>query len=339
VSDRAIIPSQALPPAIVQAVSLWADASTDASTQRRHDLIRDKTAALVGNGDRSAARGFYHYTGKAIQDVTALDVSDWRAHLESAGLSPASIYARVSRLSSFYAWLKSEPQFAEYVHTNPVNLSRPKAPKPYQSDKTQALDDTDAAALLRLVREDAKGGDLAAKRDYAMLRFYFATGKRRAEIAGLRWGDVKASAGKIVLNTREKGGLYRTTEITDPGVSAALFDYLRASGRAPDTLADDAPLWLRHDRAATGQQAVTSHGFVKALKVYAQRAGIGDMHLHQTRHTVARMVGEESGNMSDVQAILGHENQATTKVYLQRVSVKRDKYSQAIADRLGLDED
>lgn len=187
-----------------------------------------------------------------------------------------------------------------------------------------------------------KGGDLAAKRDYAMLRLYFATGKRREEIVRLTWGDLRMN-GKLILTTKHKGGLYGATEIEDEGVRTALLDYLKASGRwngETNTPALDsaARLWLRHDRAAQPGQAVTSHGFVKAFKRYAQRAGLGDIHLHQIRHTVARMVGEQSGNLSEVQTVLGHSNITTTRVYLERVAVKRDKHSRAIAARLGVDD-
>jgi integrase len=194
------------------------------------------------------------------------------------------------------------------------------------------------------VREKALSDNLPAKRDYALLRFYFATGKRRAEIIGSRWRDLDFHEDVIIVQTQEKGGLYRATEIKDAGVKSALFAYLRATERWDERnneplMEVEMPLWLRHDRAAGKRpQPLTSHGFVKALKEYAQEAGLGDIHLHQTRHTVARLVGEQSGNLADVQTVLGHQNLATTRVYLDRITVKRDKYSQQIAKRL-LDED
>jgi integrase len=329
-------------PAVISAVELWAEATTDAASDRRADLLRDKTHALTASAPRM---GFFAHVGAWATPghVTALDVKSWQSYLEHEGLSPASVYARISRLSSFFKWLLSETGFKEHVHYNPVDLARPKAPKAYQSDRTNALTDEEATALLAVVKTDADKAqwvDLAAKRDYAMLRFYFATGKRRAEIATLTWGDIKVNGG-LIIHSKEKGGLYRQTQVDDPGVKRALFDYLKASGRwdaASDCprLDPDSPLWLRHDRGAKGQP-VTSHGFVKAVKRYAQRAGIPDFHLHQTRHTVARMVGELSGNMADVQTVLGHANQATTKVYLARVAIKQDKFSGRIADKLGLD--
>jgi site-specific recombinase XerC len=51
------------------------------------------------------------------------------------------------------------------------------------------------------------------------------------------------------------------------------------------------------------------------------------------------MVGEQSGDLTEVQTVLGHQNLTTTRVYLERVAIKRDKHSRAIAGRLGLDEE
>lgn len=327
--------------ALAQIVTLWCKASSDADTPRHADLVRDKEAALLADGERGTM-GFYPFTGKHPSDVTELDVKAWQAYLEAADLSPATVYAKVSRVSAFYEWLLNPANGAQIpVYRNPVTMSRPKAPKAYQNDSTQALSDAQVKALMSVVKADASAPEnLAAKRDYAMLRFYFATGKRREEIARLTWGDLKIDGG-IILRAREKGGKYRSTEISDPGVKAALYDYLRATGRmvgdAP-ALNASAPLWLRHDRAAKGVQAVTSHGFVHALKRYAQRAGIGDIHLHQTRHTVADVIGNELGDVAAAQTVLGHENQQTTREYLKTVAVKKDKYSGVIAARFGFDE-
>lgn len=85
----------------------------------------------------------------------------------------------------------------------------------------------------------------------------------------------------------------------------------------------------------TGQ--LSSHGFVKNLKRYAQEAGLGDIHLHQTRHTFARIAAEESGSLAEVQEALGHKDIETTRVYVKRLGLKRDKFSGAIAKRLGIE--
>ncbi len=80
--------------------------------------------------------------------------------------------------------------------------------------------------------------------------------------------------------------------------------------------------------------ALTSHTFVKNLKRYAREAGVGDLHLHQTRHSFARIIAEQTGSITETQDALGHHNAATTRVYVQRIAVKRDKHSASVTARL-----
>jgi len=63
-------------------------------------------------------------------------------------------------------------------------------------------------------------------------------------------------------------------------------------------------------------------------------AGIGEIHLHQLCHSFAHMVAERSGSLSDTQEALGHKHAATTRVYVQRIALKRDKFGREITRRL-----
>jgi site-specific recombinase XerC len=72
---------------------------------------------------------------------------------------------------------------------------------------------------------------------------------------------------------------------------------------------------------------------VKNLKKYAQEVGVKDFHLHRTRHTYARIVSEFTGDITATQNALDHQNRSTTRVYVQRIAVKRDLYSLEISKR------
>ena len=99
-------------------------------------------------------------------------------------------------------------------------------------------------------------------------------------------------------------------------------------------MSTDRPLWTRHDRAGKPGAPLSSRSFAENLKVYGVEAGIEQLHIHQTRHTYARIVAEETGSFSDTQEALDHENAATTRVYVQRITVKADKHSRKIAERM-----
>src|SRR5215510_5346641 len=95
-----------------------------------------------------------------------------------------------------------------------------------------------------------------------------------------------------------------------------------------------APLWTRRDRAGEPGEPLSSRSFANNLKKYAARAGIRQVNIHQTRHTYARIIFEDSGDLLETQSALDHENPSTTRVYVHTIAVKRDKHSDRIARRI-----
>jgi site-specific recombinase XerD len=303
------------------AISLWASATTSESG-RRHDLLRDKQRIVLS---------FFHYTGKLPSKVEPVDVQDWLKGLEGKGISPGTTYQHACLLSSFYSWAIRDPEIGQHIRGNPARLARPKAPKPYQTESVKSMSDEEVQLLVKAVRRRALEGDLVGKRDYALLLMYLATGLRRNEVISLKGKDVYVDD-TLTLAYRAKGGDYRSREVSEPQVKEALLDYLTASSRM-HALKTDAPLWTRHDRAGQPGEALSSHCFVKNLKKYALEAGVKDFHLHRTRHTFARIVSEFTGDITATQNALDHENRSTTRVYVQRIAVKRDLYSSEISKR------
>lgn len=309
--------------ALRSAISLWADATTDATTRRRAELLKGKPKVV---------EDFFTFIEKHPGEITSEDVKRWQRSLEKR-LRPATVYVRLSLLSSFYGWLMRDPVLARFVQSNPVSFARPRAPKPYQTDSVKSFTDEELVALVEHLRAlAARDGNLVAKRDYALLRLYVATGWRREEVISLRGSDVHVTD-KLIVSGRAKGGHYHAKEVRDPEVKDALLNYLAATGRL-HALKSEAPLWTRHDNPKLSGEQLTSHAFVRNLKLYARAAGLGEIHLHQTRHTFARMVSEETGSISATQDALDHRNRATTSHYVQRIGIKRDLYSESIAERL-----
>ncbi|MFL6282622.1 MAG: tyrosine-type recombinase/integrase [Pyrinomonadaceae bacterium] len=187
--------------------------------------------------------------------------------------------------------------------------------------------------LLDVVRGLAGLGSVVGKRDYALLIFYFLTGLRRSEVIGLRGKDLEFKEGTLVIKYRRKGGKFTAREVSDPAAYEALKDYLEAAGRM-NVVESERPLWTRHDRAGRPGAPLTSRAFVENLKAYAKEAGLSHVHLHQTRHTYARIVAEETGSFLEAQEALDHENQATTRVYVQRITVKKDRHGSKVSARI-----
>jgi hypothetical protein len=70
----------------------------------------------------------------------------------------------------------------------------------------------------------------------------------------------------------------------------------------------EVPVWTRHDRGGGPGEALSSHCYVKNLKRYAREAGPRHFHLHQTRHTFARIVAEGTGSINATQDALDHRS-------------------------------
>lgn len=281
----------------------------------------------------SAVTALFGFAAKHPGEVTPEDVSCWKAEMVSRGLKPATVYARVSRVSAFYRWLMSDPQLGEHLRSNPAASARPRHPQPYQSESVKALSDEEMNHLLGVVRARADSGSLVAKRDYALLLFFFLTGLRRNEVISLRGIDLEHQGGSLVVKYRRKGGKFVGREVGDASVYEALTEYLAASGRR-NVLGSERPLWARHDRAGKSGAPLSSRSFAENLKLYAKEAGIESIHVHQTRHTYARIVAEETGSYLEAQEALDHENAATTRVYVQRITVKKDKHGAVVARRM-----
>ncbi len=312
---------------MTQAILAWAAGSSDNTSSRFKDLVNDKSR-IVGD--------FLCFVGKSPDLIMPADVQAYQIELEKRNLAAATVYASLSRISAFYGWMMASPDLAARIHRNPVDPVRPKAPKAYQTDSTKALSEGEATALLNHVRLMALSGDLTVKRDYAMLLMYFLTGMRREEVCSLKFGDIILDS-IIKISGRVKGGEIVTRQLADSTARVAIEDYLVASNRK--NLQPDEPLWTRHDRSGKPGEPLTSHAFVKNLKRYAMEVGIDHIHLHQTRHTFAMIVADETGSLVAAQDALGHKNAAVTQIYVRRLGTKKDKYSQTISNRLSIKDD
>jgi len=158
------IDRQALDPEVIErAVKLWAKKTTRPDTDRRDDLIRDKTRAVSA---------FFQFVGKHPAEVIPADVENWIESLTSIAEPPAeaTVYAMVSKVSSWYTWAMADKKMGQIVTYNPVISARPEAPKPYHN--AQALSDEEVNAILDAIPADTPTG----ARDRAMFLFYILTG-------------------------------------------------------------------------------------------------------------------------------------------------------------------
>ncbi|HXH70224.1 MAG TPA: tyrosine-type recombinase/integrase [Pyrinomonadaceae bacterium] len=307
-------------------VESWLTRTVNSSLRRSSDIRNDKSKAVFD---------FFDFCAKSAEQVLPNDVEEWRWSLKSQRLADGTIYNRISALAQFYEYLRNEVGMIKLIPINPARVSLPKASKPFQSESVKALSREELSKLLEVVGNYAQGKQPIHLRDHALLQFYVATGRRRAEIINLRGNSIEIKDGRFFIKAKVKGGFFLNFELNDETTQNALFDYLAATNRA-DIFGKDEPLWLRHDKGAESnkKKGLTSHGFARRMEIYALEAGIRHFHIHRLRHTFAKIVSEYSESMAETQEALGHSNIKTTQIYVQRLAVKKDKHSKSIRDAL-----
>lgn len=308
----------------------WLTRTVNSSLKRSNDIRNDKSKAVFD---------FFDFCGKSAEQILPSDVEEWRWSLKTQNLADGTIYNRISALAQFFEYLRNEVGMIKLIPINPAKVSLPKASKPFQSESVKALSRDELGKLLEVVGNHANGKQLVHLRDHALLQFYVATGRRRAEIISLRGNSIEIKDDRFFIKAKVKGGFFLNFELNDETTKNALFDYLESTNRT-DIFSKDEPIWLRHDKGANSnknsnkKKGLTSHGFARRMNVYAIEAGIKHFHIHRLRHTFAKIVSEYSESMAETQEALGHSNIKTTQIYVQRLAVKKDKHSKSIRDAL-----
>lgn len=143
-------------------------------------------------------------------------------------------------------------------------------------------------------------------RDVAILTVLSRLGLRAGEVAGLSLEDIDWRAGELVV--RGKGA--RSERLPLPhDVGEAIVGYLR-DGR-PAT-AQDRAVFVRvrapHHRLSSG-------GVTFVVAAAARRAGVGRVHAHRLRHTVASEMLRCGATLPEVGQVLRHRRAASTAIY------------------------
>lgn len=238
-------------------------------------------------------------------------------------VASSTINQRLAILSSFYAFAIRRELLA--IDGNPIDrLERAKV-QDYAG--ARSLDTGDVAEQLAAIdRRDTEG-----KRDYSLLCVALETGRRRAELAALRWQDVMLSGGRVTLTWRRaKGGKVMVDQLT-PSAGDALLGWLYAAyGRDLGTLAPDAPVWISLARNGTRGHQLTP----QAITLICERR-LGVSKVHALRHTFAHSMEAAGAPVSLIQARLGHSNLATTGRYLSALRASENPYAEQLAAMFG----
>jgi site-specific recombinase XerD len=186
-------------------------------------------------------------------------------------------------LRILYAWLEEE----EEITASPMAKMRP----PIIPEQPVPIVPEDG---LRRLLAACAGKHFEGRRDTAIVMFLLDTGARRAELVGLRLGDLDLDLDvAIVLG---KGRRERALPFGRK-TAVALDRYLRVRARHRD--AGLPWLWL-------GQRgALGPYGVRQILRRRGAEAGLPDLHAHQLRHTFAHAWLAQGGGETDLMRLAG----------------------------------
>lgn len=171
-------------------------------------------------------------------------------------------------------------------------------------------------------------------RDRALILTLWSTGARVAEVVGLNRDDIDDGQALII----GKGGRERFIFFDQPTLGA-IAAYLAARGDRWR------PLFLRHNRVVVLDNDITGDSLRLQpqsawLRVRAWGAQQGiDCSPHHFRHLKALTMLKRGARMSEIQAVLGHDDLATTSKIYARYDVAAtreafDRFSMPLADAL-----
>jgi site-specific recombinase XerD len=244
-----------------------------------------------------------------IRKVTRAHLLAWRKQI--AHQAPATVRRKLAAVSSLFDYLCER----NAVAGNPASgVSRPK--EGANQGKTPAISDAQARKLLNAPSPKT----LAGLRDRAILAVFLFHGPRRAEVAGLRVGDLADRRGVPHWEFHGKGGKIRYVP-AHPIAVAVVKEFLGAAGHGTDK---NGPLFrpIRNRTSDAGQGgALTTDSLWRIVMAHARAVGIevDGFGPHSLRATAGTNALEHGADIAAVSEWLGHASITTTRLYDKRI--------------------
>ena len=248
--------------------------------------------------------------GRALTEVTDVDVEDYIAALRASGRRASSVARALSAVRNLHRFLVDEGTAA----ADPTwDVAGPRVPQGIP----KALTEEEVNQLLAAVT----GNDAGARRDRALLEVLYGTGLRISEAVGLRLADIDLES--HTMRVLGKGSKERVVPI-GRYAREALTAWLEPSGRGVMVPAR----WARRGDAEAvflnrRGGHLTRQGAWAIVHHYGEHVGLADrLTPHVLRHSCATHMLDHGADIRVVQELLGHASIATTQLYT-KVSAER----------------
>jgi site-specific recombinase XerD len=203
---------------------------------------------------------FLGRSGKQPHNVTSQDIFVYAHSPGLSGKQPSAITigARIAYISSFFRFLIR----MDIVQSNPCD----KLQRPQTSPSTpRGLSGNQVHQLLSVVPDSPIG-----LRERAIILTMVLTGRRRAEVIGMKADNLILDGDRAYYTYRGKGGKHGHRELPQPALNA-IRTALGAYGKELATMPPEESLWPSHSHQGKG---LTSGTFYGNLQRYFRKAGM-----------------------------------------------------------------
>lgn len=245
------------------------------------------------------------YIGKADEDITYLDLIDWKASISD--LSSSTVALKVASVRSYFHFLKS----AKIITEDPSeDLKRPEIKnkvKPYMTED-------DVKAMIEAAR---------TPRDRAMVRFLVSTGVRFVEMANITLDQyyTAINSNRVIVLKVTKGSKERGIYIND-STEKAIAEYLA-------TRCDDCPYLF----ASFRRNQLSDNSVSQTIKNIGKRAGLpywNDLSCHCMRAACATIMSDKGVPVATISSTLGHSSLEVTSRYIKNTQTNVNAAIQAM---------
>lgn len=243
-----------------------------------------------------------------VADISRKDLEGWIASILDAGYKDTTAHQRFRGAQAFFGWyegvMDETRQEGEAEYRSPMTkMKPPMLGKP----QVRVLDVDDLKRVIAVTT----GRTFEERRDEALLRVFFSTGARRAEIAALRWSHDPADRDIDLANQTAhilsgKGRKERRVHL-DRQTVEALRLYIRLRDKHPHR--SEPWLWLGR------KGRLTDSGIAQTIRDIGMRAGIPNLHPHDLRHAWRHHADVAGMSREDLMALGGWSSDAMLRRY------------------------
>ncbi len=264
---------------------------------------------IEGCSERSI--GYYNTTLKALfksitKNYLVIETEDLRKYLSDYSQNSKASKTTVDNvrrvISTFFSWLESE----NYIVKSPTR-------RIHKIKVGKVVKETYSDEMIELIRQNA-----ASHRDLTIIDFLISTGVRVGELVKLNIIDLNLEAKECVVVG--KGNKQRKVYF-DARTKIEIKQYL--DSRDDDSKALFVSLSKPHDRLQIS-------GVETVLKKIGKKVGLGRVHPHKFRRTLATKAIDKGMPIEQVQKMLGHAKIDTTLEYAMvdenNVKISHKKY-------------